>query len=51
MASALLTLCFFAGLALVSYGCWLAYHPSGFFIGGLLLLLASLAYARGSWAS
>lgn len=27
-----------AGLVLISYGAWLAYHPAGFVVAGVLLL-------------
>jgi hypothetical protein len=29
---------YFSGLASVTFGCWLAYHPLGFVVGGLLLI-------------
>jgi hypothetical protein len=35
-----------AGCGLVSYGCWLAWHPAGWIVGGLLLTFGSLAYGR-----
>ncbi|MGI5232870.1 hypothetical protein [Actinoallomurus sp. CA-142502] len=34
------------GLALVSYGAWLAYHPAGFIIAGGGLLADRVADAR-----
>lgn len=51
MASAALTACFLAGLALVSYGAWLAYHPAGFVVAGVLLVLIPVLERRGRWAS
>lgn len=35
-----------AGVLLVSYGCWLAYEPAGFVVGGVLLLADRLADER-----
>lgn len=34
------------GLALVSYGAWLAYHPAGFVVAGAGLLADRIADAR-----
>jgi hypothetical protein len=34
------------GLALVSYGAWLAYHPAGFVVAGVVLLADRIADAR-----
>jgi len=31
------------GAILISYGCWLAFPPSGFVIGGVLLIIGALA--------
>lgn len=28
---------FFVGLALMTYGCWLIYRPTGFIAGGLIV--------------
>jgi len=38
---------FLAGLAFVSYGAWLAWHPAGFLVAGVLLLLTPVLWARG----
>lgn len=35
-----------AGLLLLSYGAWLAYHPAGFIVPGLLLLADRVAEER-----
>jgi hypothetical protein len=29
-------LIYFAGLASITYGCWLIYRPAGFIVGGLI---------------
>ena len=34
------------GLALISYGAWLAYHPAGFIVAGFGLLVDRIADAR-----
>lgn len=47
MASALLTVCFLAGIAAVSYGSWLAWRPGGFIAGGLFLIMVPLWYEKG----
>jgi hypothetical protein len=39
---------FLLGIAAVSYGCWLAYHPAGYIAGGSLALAASFFWARGA---
>lgn len=51
MASAALTLCFLAGLALLSYGAWLAWAPAGFLVAGAVLVLLPVLWVRGRWAS
>jgi predicted ABC-type exoprotein transport system permease subunit len=51
MASALLTLCFLTGLALLAYGAWLAWHPAGFITAGVVLVLLPWLWVRGRWAS
>lgn len=35
-----------AGAAGVSYGCWLAWQPAGYIVGGALVLVAGLQLAR-----
>jgi hypothetical protein len=35
-----------AGFASVSYGCWLAFPPAGFIVGGLLSFAAGLQMVR-----
>jgi hypothetical protein len=34
----LVTLAEIAGLLALAYGCWLAWHPLGFVVGGLVLV-------------
>ncbi len=36
----------FAGAGLVSYGSWLIYAPSGFLVGGILLMVFALLIGR-----
>lgn len=36
------------GLALISYGAWLAYHPAGFIVAGVGLLADRIATARSA---
>jgi hypothetical protein len=36
------------GAASVTYGCWLIFEPSGFVVGGLMLVIAALLSARVS---
>jgi glucose dehydrogenase len=36
----------FAGLAFVVYGAWLIYHPAGFLVAGILLILFALLLDR-----
>lgn len=43
----LMTAFFVAGLSAVSFGCWLAWHPAGFIVGGLFLMLLPVWYVRG----
>lgn len=38
LAAALSDLCALAGAGLVSYGAWLVYEPTGFIVGGAILL-------------
>lgn len=51
MADAILTAAFLAGIALLAYGAWLAWHPAGFLTAGALLVIVPVFYARGKWAS
>lgn len=51
VASAFFTLSFLAGLALLSYGCWLAWHPAGYIAAGVFLILVPVLWVRGTWAS
>jgi len=37
-----------AGVASIAYGSWMVYAPAGFIVGGLLVLAAALAAARGA---
>lgn len=37
-----------AGVALVSYGAWMAWHPAGFIAGGAQLIYGVIARARGT---
>ena len=37
-----------AGTAAVSYGAWLVHQPSGFIVGGALLLLAGFLTAKAA---
>lgn len=36
------------GAALVSFGAWLAWQPSGYIVGGALVLVAGLQLARAA---
>lgn len=36
------------GLALAAYGFWLAWHPLGFILGGLMLIITGILYERGA---
>ena len=36
------------GVGFVSYGAWLIYSPSGFIVGGLLLIVGALLAALGN---
>jgi hypothetical protein len=47
MISALMTLAFLAGIALLSFGAWLAYQPAGFLVAGLAFVLVPMLYVRG----
>jgi hypothetical protein len=49
--AALLTVCFIAGVALLTYGAWLAWEPAGFLVCGAALILIPLRYASSSWTS
>lgn len=51
MVSAALTLSFLVGLALLSYGAWLAWQPAGFIAAGGFLVLIPILWTRGQWAS
>jgi hypothetical protein len=51
VANAALTLCFLAGLTLLAYGAWLAWHPAGFLTAGAALILVPVLLVRGRWAS
>jgi len=31
----------------ISYGAWLIYHPAGFIVGGVIVLIGVIAMARG----
>jgi hypothetical protein len=48
--AALPDLCALAGAGLLSYGAWLIYEPSGFIVGGALLLTTGVvgALRRGA---
>ncbi len=46
--TALLTVCFFVGVALLAYGAWLAWEPAGFLMAGLALVLLPVLHERGS---
>lgn len=35
-----------AGVGSVAYGAWLAWHPAGFIVGGLLATAAAYLWAR-----
>jgi hypothetical protein len=35
-----------SGCGFVSYGAWLIYHPAGFIIGGLFLMVGAFLTAR-----
>ena len=48
MKSILAGLVFLAGLGLFAYGCWLAWHPLGFIMGGLVLTAGALFFERGT---
>ncbi len=48
MLTALLTLAFFAGLCLVSYGAWLTFEPLGFIVAGIALVLIPLRYTKAA---
>jgi hypothetical protein len=47
----LLTMSFIAGIALLAFGCWLAWHPAGFIVAGVALILLPVLRVRGRWAS
>lgn len=38
-------LAFIVGAGLASFGAWLAWHPAGYMLGGVLLMLEALAAA------
>lgn len=42
------TLLELAGFALIAYGCWLAWSPLGFIVGGALLALVAFLVDRGA---
>lgn len=44
-----LTLAFVLGIAAIAYGCWLAWKPAGFIVGGMLAMLVPVFYVRGQW--
>lgn len=47
MGTVLVNLLFLAGLAGISYGVWLAYHPLGFIVGGMAAMwVATIAQAE-----
>ncbi len=39
-----------AGIASLSYGSWLTYHPAGFMVGGALALAMAVLMAKGEGA-
>lgn len=47
LMSAVIALRGLAGLALISYGAWLAYRPAGFVLAGVLLLADRMVDERG----
>lgn len=51
MLKGVLTVAFLAGVAAVAYGAWLAWHPAGWLVGGVLMMAIPIVYVRGSWAS
>jgi hypothetical protein len=42
---------FCVGLALLASGCWMAWPPLGFIVGGLILTAGATFYERGSAVS
>ncbi len=48
MLTVALTLAFFAGLCLVSYGAWLTFEPLGFTVAGIALVLIPLRYTKAA---
>jgi hypothetical protein len=47
----LMSAAFLAGLGLLAFGCWLAWHPAGFIVAGLSLIVIPIVWVRGTWAS
>lgn len=38
----------FSGVAVFSYGAWLAWHPAGFMVGGTLLIVGAVMLGKGA---
>lgn len=47
----LMSAAFIAGLCLLAFGCWLAWHPAGFIVAGVTLIVIPVVWVRGSWVS
>lgn len=48
MTTLLLTVMLAVGVALVSYGAWLAWPPAGFIVAGAALVVIPVRYARAA---
>lgn len=46
LQSGVIGLMFFAGLASITYGCWMVYNPLGPMMGGILAVSLALWMAR-----
>ncbi len=51
LVSHLLNAAFLIGIGLLAYGSWLAWHPLGFIVLGVLLIMLPILYVRGTWDS